>query len=102
MSIDYSVRNPGRSMLSAGLVCCAIFIIVAVAASRKNFDEDSLAKNSGTGGFSLVAQSNIPLHHDLNTTAGLAELGFAEEDIDSLAGVHFFPMRMLPGEDASC
>jgi ABC-type antimicrobial peptide transport system permease subunit len=102
MSIDYSARNPGRSMLSAGLVCCAIFIIVAVAASRKTFDEDSLAKNSGTGGFSLVAQSNIPLHHDLNTKTNLAELGFAEDDIDPLANARFLPMRMLPGEDASC
>lgn len=102
MSIDYSSRNPARSMLSAGLVCCAIFIIVAVAAGRKNFDEGTSAKNSGTGGFALVAQSNIPLYHDLNTKSGLAELGFTEEDVDSLAGARFFPMRMLPGEDASC
>ncbi len=102
MSIDYSARNFGRSMLSASLVGCAIFIIVAVAASRKNFDERIFAKSSGTGGFSLVAQSNIPLHNDLNTKAGLFELGLAEEEIDSLAEVRFFPVRSLPGEDASC
>jgi len=102
MSIDYGARNPGRSILSAGLVCCASFIIIAVAANRRDFGADLAAKNSGTGGFALVAQSDIPLHHDLNTKAGLVELGFADENADSLAGVRFFSMRTLRGEDASC
>jgi hypothetical protein len=89
-------------MLSAGLVCCACFVIVAVAANRRDFGAEAAAKNSGTGGFALVAQADVPVHHDLNTKAGLVELGFADEEADSLSGVQFFPMRMLRGEDASC
>jgi len=102
ISIDYAARNPGRSLLSAALVGCACFIIVAVAANRKDFAADELTLNSGNGGFSLVARSDIPLLPDLNTNTGRAELGFASNDSDSLASVHFFPIRMLPGEDASC
>jgi ABC-type antimicrobial peptide transport system permease subunit len=59
-------------------------------------------KNSGTGGFTLVAESDIPLHHDLNTPAGRFELGIAETDSATLNRAHAIPLRLLPGEDASC
>jgi hypothetical protein len=49
----------------------------------------------------LVAEANIPLHHDLNTEVGRFELGFSDTDSELLAA-RVFPMRLLPGEDASC
>ena len=104
MGIKNSGRHPGRSMLCAALVGCACFVIVAVGANRHVEREQGAApqKESDTGGFALVAESDIPLHHDLNSREGQFELGFSESDSDTTAEAHIFPFRVLPGEDASC
>ena len=72
MGIKNSGRHPGRSMLCAALVGCACFVIVAVGANRHVEQKQGkfVEKNSGTGGFALVAESDIPLHHDLNSQRG--------------------------------
>ena len=59
-------------------------------------------RNPGTGGFALAAESDISLHHDLNSREGRFELGFSESDSDATAKAQIFPFRILPGEDASC
>ena len=102
MAIRYGARRPGRSLLCAALVGCACFVIVAVAANRREPDENVRDKNSGAGGFALAAKSEIPLHYDLNTKGGREELGFTETDTALLNAVRIFPLRLLPGEDASC
>ncbi len=102
MSARNNARNPGRSMLSAALVSCACFIIVAVGANRREFGREALQKNSGTGGFALMAESDAPLYHNLDSVAGRAALGFAEEDSSLFHDTKIFPLRLLPGEDASC
>ena len=104
MGIKNSGRHPGRSMLCAALVGCACFVIVAVGANRHVEGEQGAAqqKESGTGGFALVAESDIPLHHHLNSREGRFELGFSESDSDATAKAEIFPFRILPGEDASC
>ena len=97
-------RRPGRSILCAALVGCACFVIVAVGANRHvNSDHGaSLERTSGTGGFTLVAEADIPLHHDLNSEAGRFELGFSDRDEAVVAQSRIIPLRLLPGEDASC
>jgi ABC-type antimicrobial peptide transport system permease subunit len=102
LAIGYSARNPGRSMLCATLVACACFVIVAVAANRVDVEQEPLAKDSGTGGFSLIAESDIPLHHNLNSKAGREELGFVESDTALFNRVGVFQLRLLPGEEVSC
>ena len=104
MGIKNSGRHPGRSMLCVALVGCACFVIVAVGANRHVERKQGSApqKASGTGGFALVAESDIPLHHDLNSQEGRFELGFSESDSDATAKTQIFPFRLLPGEDASC
>ena len=104
MGIKNSGRHPGRSMLCTALVGCACFVIVAVGANRHVERKQRTApqKESGTGGFTLVAESDIPLHHDLNSQEGRFELGFSEPDSDPTANTQIFPFRVLPGEDASC
>ena len=104
MGIKNSGRHPGRSMLCAALVSCACFVIVAVGANRhvERKQEGIPQKESGTGGFALVAESDIPLHHNLNSREGQFELGFSESDSDATAKAQIFPFRLLPGEDASC
>ena len=97
-------RRPGRSILCAALVGCACFVIVAVGANRHvNSDHGaSLERTSGTGGFTLAAEADIPLHHDLNSKAGRFELGFSDRDEAVVARSQIIPLRLLPGEDASC
>ena len=104
LGIKNSGRHPGRSMLCAALVGCACFVIVAVGANRhiERKQEAAPQKESGAGGFALVAESDIPLHHDLNAREGQFELGFSESDSDTTADTQIFPFRLLPGEDASC
>ncbi|NUO80837.1 ABC transporter permease [candidate division KSB1 bacterium] len=102
MSARNNARNPGRSMLSAALVACACFIIVAVGANRREFGREALQKNSGSGGFALMAESDAPLHQNINSASGRAALGFSEEDSVLFQGSTIYPLRLLPGEDASC
>jgi ABC-type antimicrobial peptide transport system permease subunit len=97
-----SARFPGRSLLCAALVSCACFIIAAVGANRREFGQEQFLKNSGTGGYALMAESDVPLHHDLNTTSGRIESGIAETDSAILNRSRVVPLRLLPGEDASC
>lgn len=91
-----TARNPGRSTLTIGLVASASFLIVAINAFRLDTTYE------GTGGFHLVATSDQPLHFDLNTPAGRAELGFSEQESEQLADWRIFSLRVAEGEDASC
>ena len=89
-----STRKPSRSTLCTSLVACATFVIVAAGAHR----QVEWADDPGTGGFSLVAEAEIPLHQDLNSADGRFELGLPTD----LEDAHFFPFRVLPGDDVSC
>ena len=104
MGTQNSARHPGRSLLCVALVACACFVIVAVGANRHTELQHgiSLEKESGTGGFTWEAESDIPLHHDLNSEAGRFELGFSDSDAAIPDGTQIFPFRVLPGEDVSC
>jgi ABC-type antimicrobial peptide transport system permease subunit len=102
MAARNSARNRGRSLLSAALIASACFVIVSVGAFRGGGDIDATDRASGTGGFTLVAESDVPLIQDLGRPAVRAELGFAPETKQALAGVSLVPLRLLPGEDASC
>ena len=89
-----STRKPSRSTLCTSLVACATFVIVAAGAHRQVEWSD----DPGTGGFSLVAEAEIPLHQDLNSANGRFELGLSTD----LGTARFFPFRVLPGDDVSC
>jgi ABC-type antimicrobial peptide transport system permease subunit len=92
--------RPGRSLLCVALIAFATFVIVAVDAFRRDDRETSLDPKSGTGGFSLLAESLLPLLWDPNTAEGREALGI--EGDESLADLRFSPLRVRPGEDASC
>ena len=94
--------HPGRSLLSAGLVASACFVIVAVGAYGHRFGDEVRERDSGAGGFSLIAESEVPVYSDLNTADGRFELGFDDDESELLAGGHIVPMRVLPGDDMSC
>jgi len=102
-----AVRNAaaarGRSLLVIGLLAAATFIIVAVAANSRDFsDLDVTSKSSGTGGFSLLATSSIPLPYDFGTAEGRAALGFSRDDEAIFEGVRTISFLASTGEDISC
>lgn len=101
MATRNSARNPGRSLLSVALVACAAFVLVSVAANRKGGEHD-LGKDSGAGGFSLVAESSVPVRQDLGDPEDRTELGLSDATAALLKGTEIFPLRLRPGEDASC
>jgi ABC-type antimicrobial peptide transport system permease subunit len=111
-------RNPLRSILTAGLLAAAAFLIVAVESFRRHTDADYLDKNSGSGGFALLAESDVPQFQDLNSEKGREEIveqlqrGLqqqaqptgpeVERAQQELAGVEFYALRTHVGDDASC
>jgi ABC-type lipoprotein release transport system permease subunit len=102
MAARNAAWNPGRSMLSVALVACACFVIVTVAANRGEYGDELRARESGSGGFALLAETRVPLYQDLDDPEDLAQLGFDDAQIARLAGKRTVPLRLLPGEDASC
>ncbi|MBW2275948.1 MAG: ABC transporter permease [Deltaproteobacteria bacterium] len=97
-----SAHNPGRSLLSVALVACATFMLVSVAANRRELRPETLGRDSGTGGFSLVAESDAPLRGFGSDGPTMGESGLGTETSALLDGTQIFPLRFLPGEDTSC
>ena len=94
--------RPGRSVLCIALIAAAAFIIVAVDAFRREGTEVGLDPESGTGGYTLLADSLLPIVYDLNTEAGRDELNLTNVEGNVLDEVAFARFRVRPGEDASC
>ncbi len=91
--------RPGRSVLSAALIASAAFIIVSVDAFRRGGGELTTDPRSGTGGFALLAESDVPLVHNPNDRAGREALMVSAPELDA---VRFSRFRIRPGDDASC
>jgi len=94
----------GRSVLCIALIASAAFIIVAVDAFRREGISENNDRNSGTGGYALLADTLLPIVHDPSTGEGQDDLFIRElfEDGEPLDGVTFGRFRLRPGEDASC
>ena len=96
LSLCNAARRPGRSTLTVGIVATAAFLIAAISCFRL---EPSL---EGAGGFELIAESDQPIYHDLNTASGREELGFVEQHAEQLKESEFVAFRVKEGDDASC
>ena len=98
--IKLGVRNasyrPGRSVLVIALISSAVFLVVALDAFRRPPVAAS-DPHSGTGGFPLAAESQLPIFWDLNTPAGRENV-----NLSSAKDAKFYAFRLRPGEDASC
>ena len=92
--------RPGRSVLAVALVAFAAFVIVSVGAFRHGGPAPATGPKSETGGFSLLARSVLPIHHDPQTPEGRAALGL--DGVPELAGLRIERFRLAAGEDASC
>jgi putative ABC transport system permease protein len=119
-----ATRNPTRSLLTAALLSSAAFLLVAVESFRREPEKDFLSKTGGSGGFPLLAESDVPVPFDPNSPEGRADLldnlqrTFQEEarrqppgppmaerlrQADAfLKGITVYPFRLKAGDDASC
>lgn len=103
LALRSAAANRGRSLLLIGLLGVATFVIVAVAANSRDFSRvDIHDRTAGTGGFSLLATSSIPLRFDPATEEGRANLGFLPDEQEVLRGVEIISLMRSPGEDISC
>lgn len=106
LALRNASRQRLRSTMTAGMIATATFLIVTVAAFRRDPAGDLPDKKSGNGGFTLVAESSSPILYDLNTADGRKKLqldapagSLAAKALDAMRVV---PFRVKPGEDASC
>jgi hypothetical protein len=103
LAVRNGARNPGRSALTIGLVAAAAFLIAALSTFQMDPSQEGPRKNSGNGGFALLAESATPIAFDLNNPKDRREnFGMNAENLAMLADVNIFSVRVLPGEDASC
>ena len=91
--------RPARSVLSAALVAAAAFIIVSVDAFRKDGSELTRDTQSGTGGYVLLAQSEVPIVENPDTRAGREALLVQSPELERASFTRF---RLRPGNDVSC
>lgn len=102
MGVRNARRNPGRSLLTSGLIASATFLITALSAMRIETPGESGGRATGTGGFALLAESAAPVLFDLNTAAGRESLGLSDSAAAALDGVRVLALRLRPGDEASC
>lgn len=101
LALANAARSPMRSMLTTALIAFATFVIVAVAAGRRNPLSEVPDVNSGNGGFRLVAETAQPVLFDLTTAAGRERLGLTGQN-QLHNEVELYAFSMKPGADASC
>jgi hypothetical protein len=92
----------GRSILCIALIASAAFVIVAVESFKQGGKDANLEQKSGSGGFPLLAESQLPLYHDPNTPEGREALNLVAQKGFDPESVVFQRFRVRPGDDASC
>lgn len=105
LGLRNSARNRQRSVLTASLIASATFVIVAMGAGQQNPVNEQPAVRSGNGGFTFVAETNVPVLNDINTAEGRSKLGFDVLNTEQMAildRAHVVPFRRKTGENASC
>ena len=97
-----AAHRPSRTVLCVALIAAAAFIIVSVDAFRRT-GAAAADRNSGSGGFPLLAESLLPIVHDINTPEGREALNLNASNNDAaLSDLKFVNFRVRPGDDTSC
>jgi len=99
LSLREITRKRSRSLLLITLLGSSLFIVFTVGINKKNVNENLLDNNSGTGGYTLIGETSIPVYKDLNDPKYRKTI-----NINSISGdyVRFNQMKVKSGDDASC
>ncbi len=87
-------RRPLRSLTVVGTLACGVFLVVSVAAFRKEKDTSGNDPKNGYGGYTYWAETSIPLS-DPDDYSG-------DDNLFELDGESVLPIRTGQGDDASC
>lgn len=103
IAILNSARRGGRSLAVIGLLAVSVFLIIAIAANRRDLVSTAERNDSGTGGFGLIGSTSIPVTQDLNSPDGRRFFGLdAAPPAGADLKLTFVQLRVLEGDDASC
>jgi hypothetical protein len=98
LGFRYARYRPGRSVLSMAVIASATFMLISVDAFRRGEMPTETGIHSGLGGYSLFLETLLPIVDNPNSPEGREALSLFDLD----EAVSFEPMRLLPGDDASC
>ena len=92
-------RRSTRSMVVVGCLASGVFLVVAVAAFRKHDGDAWQQRDSGSGGFAWWVETTRAATRSSASQAAddVLELGAVRADFGRV-----LPMRIGPGDDASC
>jgi hypothetical protein len=93
LGLRNAVRRRGRSLAVAGLLAAGVFMVSAMNTMHADARKGD---HPGTGGFSFIGSTDLPVYEDLNAAEGRETYGL--EDSDAV----FVPFRRRPGDEASC
>lgn len=88
-------RRTGRSLAVLITLASGVFVVIGVGANYKDIGAEVQQRDSGTGGFALIAQTTIPM-----TEAPI--LTNAQDGTQPIFPGAVVPMRVLQKDDASC
>jgi hypothetical protein len=91
--------HPGRSVRAIALVAAVVFLILVAGAFGPRERFAPITRRSGAGGFPLVAESAVPVVHDLDTSEGQRAIGLGLPLDVPLSGARFTRFRFRPGDD---
>jgi hypothetical protein len=88
-------------MVTVGVMAAGSFLVVSTGAFRKGLPTSVHEKTSGTGGFSFLGESALPVYDDLSEIAGQDSDPYdLNKSLITLSKI--VPLRVRPGDDASC
>jgi ABC-type antimicrobial peptide transport system permease subunit len=93
-------RNRSRSLTAVSVLALGTYIIVLTGSYRKTFYGEENQPKSGTGGYSLWAETTMPMSFNLNSPDGRKNLVLDNDE--DLNKVNFNQFLTLDGDDASC
>jgi ABC-type antimicrobial peptide transport system permease subunit len=99
LGVRNAARRRGRSLATIALLAAGSFLVITVAAFRKDPLANAWQRDSGAGGFAFYGELAVPVVEDLNTPKGREDLGL---DVEELSDARFVQMRLRRGDDASC
>ena len=91
--------RPARSLLSVALIAAATFIIVSVESFRRGEAIPVTDLHSGTGGFTLIAESLFPIADNPDLADGREALNLTDPLLND---IRLTRLRLHAGDDTSC
>ncbi len=102
LSARNASRQPGRSRLTVALIASATFLIVALQAFRIDPHRQPVGKSSGTGGYTVFAQSSVPILADLNSADGREVVNVPKAHSETTPDFSVTSFRLSEGDETSC